>query len=395
MHRLSPPTVILNDVTYTVMSELLQFMYQGVVNVKHTDLSAFMKIAQALQIKGLTTSTSSSSSAAMHQRPSGPASPKMAHNMSALPGASLSKSGPGSDATSAADAASASFHHPNMAANNVIDTKINSAPFGGAGSGNSNMMSSMKNAGHLLSSSGVGPSDLSSSGQKRSMMDYGGGSNEYSKRSAMSRGSDGFMGHGGASDHEMHGADSMENLSSDEGFMPPIPQISMLAGDGSGAGRFDLNNVKRESLESGLLSPNVVMRGLAPLPFFDYNATGPYGGGNGSGGGAGGSGLMAGGGGGGGNCGGGGRAGSSASSAKNVEYPNELHMGGGEYGSGKGVGVNAVSVNHMDIPAGMCCLANVVHVCCVGIIILCCFACGCGIFLFHSLRCVFIILYLT
>lgn len=39
------------------MTELLQFMYQGVVNVKHTELNSFMKIAQALQIKGLATSS--------------------------------------------------------------------------------------------------------------------------------------------------------------------------------------------------------------------------------------------------------------------------------------------------------------------------------------------------
>lgn len=347
-------TVILNDVTYTVMSELLQFMYQGVVNVKHTDLTAFMKIAQALQIKGLTTSASS----ALHQRPSVPASPKLGHNSSALPGGAASSKGDGASGADAA-AAGASFHHPNMAANNVIDTKINSAAFGGAGgSGNSsNMMNAIKSAGHLMTSGGGnGPSDLSSSGQKRSMLEYGGG-NEYNKRPSLSRGSDGFIGHGGGgggvpSDHEMHGADSMENLSSDEGYMPPIPQISMLASDSSvgnisGSGRFDLNNVKRESLDSGLLSP--VMRGLVPPPFFDYNSTGLFGGGNCSGlGGAGGSGLMASGAG-----GLAGRAGSSASSVKNVEYPNELHMGGGEYGPGKAGTAGAVSVNHMDIPAGM------------------------------------------
>lgn len=39
------------------MTELLQFMYQGVVNVKHTELNSFMKIAQQLQIKGLATSS--------------------------------------------------------------------------------------------------------------------------------------------------------------------------------------------------------------------------------------------------------------------------------------------------------------------------------------------------
>lgn len=36
------------------MSALLQFMYQGVVNVKHSELPIFMKIAASLQIKGLT-----------------------------------------------------------------------------------------------------------------------------------------------------------------------------------------------------------------------------------------------------------------------------------------------------------------------------------------------------
>lgn len=49
------------------MTELLQFMYQGVVNVKHTELNSFMKIAQQLQIKGLATSSSSSSNQPAHQ----------------------------------------------------------------------------------------------------------------------------------------------------------------------------------------------------------------------------------------------------------------------------------------------------------------------------------------
>jgi hypothetical protein len=48
--------VVLKDVSVSVMTELLQFMYQGEVNVKHTELQSFMKIAETLQIKGLTTS---------------------------------------------------------------------------------------------------------------------------------------------------------------------------------------------------------------------------------------------------------------------------------------------------------------------------------------------------
>lgn len=45
------------------MAELLQFMYQGEVNVKQAELQAFMSIAESLQIKGLATSTSSNSHA--------------------------------------------------------------------------------------------------------------------------------------------------------------------------------------------------------------------------------------------------------------------------------------------------------------------------------------------
>lgn len=60
------------------MTELLQFMYQGVVNVKHTELNSFMKIAQQLQIKGLATSSSTSNQQMNHhhsQKPT-PSSPK-------------------------------------------------------------------------------------------------------------------------------------------------------------------------------------------------------------------------------------------------------------------------------------------------------------------------------
>lgn len=52
--------VILKDVTYSIMSELLQFMYQGEVNVKQAELQSFMSIAESLQIKGLATSTNNS-----------------------------------------------------------------------------------------------------------------------------------------------------------------------------------------------------------------------------------------------------------------------------------------------------------------------------------------------
>ncbi|CRK96841.1 CLUMA_CG009870, isoform A [Clunio marinus] len=49
------PIIILKDTKAKLVLNLLEFMYQGAVNVKQSELSAFMKIAETLQIKGLTT----------------------------------------------------------------------------------------------------------------------------------------------------------------------------------------------------------------------------------------------------------------------------------------------------------------------------------------------------
>lgn len=40
-----------------LVANLLEFMYQGMVNVKQDELKAFMKIAETLQIKGLTSTS--------------------------------------------------------------------------------------------------------------------------------------------------------------------------------------------------------------------------------------------------------------------------------------------------------------------------------------------------
>ena len=47
------------------MSELLQFIYQGEVNVKQTELQSFMSIAETLQIKGLAANNTMASSQGM------------------------------------------------------------------------------------------------------------------------------------------------------------------------------------------------------------------------------------------------------------------------------------------------------------------------------------------
>lgn len=48
------PIVFLKDVSYVTISDLLQFMYQGELQVSQDNLTTFIKTAEALQIKGLT-----------------------------------------------------------------------------------------------------------------------------------------------------------------------------------------------------------------------------------------------------------------------------------------------------------------------------------------------------
>jgi BTB/POZ domain len=51
------PVLILKDTSVKLVSNLLEYMYQGTVNVNQEDLQAFMKIAETLKIKGLTTNS--------------------------------------------------------------------------------------------------------------------------------------------------------------------------------------------------------------------------------------------------------------------------------------------------------------------------------------------------
>ncbi|XP_015108718.2 protein bric-a-brac 1, partial [Diachasma alloeum] len=48
------PVVILKDMGYTEVDALLKFMYQGEVNVKQEELASFLRVAETLQVKGLT-----------------------------------------------------------------------------------------------------------------------------------------------------------------------------------------------------------------------------------------------------------------------------------------------------------------------------------------------------
>ncbi|XP_044761834.1 protein bric-a-brac 1-like isoform X1 [Coccinella septempunctata] len=57
LFRINPckhPIVILQDVNYTALCSLLQFMYQGQVSVSQEEIPTFMRVAETLRVKGLT-----------------------------------------------------------------------------------------------------------------------------------------------------------------------------------------------------------------------------------------------------------------------------------------------------------------------------------------------------
>lgn len=53
-HPEKHPIVILKDITYADMKSLLDFMYRGEVSVDQERLTAFLRVAESLRIKGLT-----------------------------------------------------------------------------------------------------------------------------------------------------------------------------------------------------------------------------------------------------------------------------------------------------------------------------------------------------
>ncbi|MCL4125224.1 UNVERIFIED_CONTAM: hypothetical protein GTU68_051538 [Idotea baltica] len=54
------PVIILREVNIDDLESVLTFMYEGEVNVTQPRLHTFMRLAEALQVKGLTESSSSS-----------------------------------------------------------------------------------------------------------------------------------------------------------------------------------------------------------------------------------------------------------------------------------------------------------------------------------------------
>lgn len=248
--------VILKDVSHTVMSELLQFMYQGEVNVKHAELSSFMKIAQALQIKGLATSSNQ----------------PQPHQNRATSSPQISASSPhgGAIAQKISGTSGVAENFP------MIDGKLNTGLYTSNASAALTSSGALKRANDYLN----GPGNDSLPGYPKKLI----------KRASEN------------AEHDISG-ESMENLNSDEVFMPSIPQISMVESN-----RFDLINVKREANE--VIGGPAANRSHLPAQF-NFENNGTY--------------------------------------NKNVEYPNELHMSNDLLKSTGGSGNGS---SHGDIQTG-------------------------------------------
>lgn len=68
--------VFLKDVSHSALRDLLQFMYQGEVNVKQEELASFISTAEQLQVKGLTGNQNEESSTPSKPKPTSRPGPR-------------------------------------------------------------------------------------------------------------------------------------------------------------------------------------------------------------------------------------------------------------------------------------------------------------------------------
>ncbi|XP_041968256.1 broad-complex core protein isoforms 1/2/3/4/5-like isoform X3 [Aricia agestis] len=79
MFKMNPtqhPIVFLKDVSHSALRDLLQFMYQGEVNVKQEELASFISTAEQLQVKGLTGNSNEESSTPSKPKPTSRPGPR-------------------------------------------------------------------------------------------------------------------------------------------------------------------------------------------------------------------------------------------------------------------------------------------------------------------------------
>ncbi|XP_073818977.1 uncharacterized protein isoform X2 [Musca autumnalis] len=244
------PIIILKDVSYTIMCELLEFMYQGVVNVKHTELQAFMKIGQLLQIKGLATNTSSSSAGHSLSEKSNSNANANEEREPSQPSSSPPKS-------AASPNIEAVNHNENPTNNSEKQSQTNTSATTSSNTPQriqSPDMSSPASPSLNISSVSQKQSDshlhqnfhstAGSSGLKRHLSDFNSDSLSIYSRNKSRRAT---MPTDQSSDNnegsDVGGSSSMDQMNAEDFFMPHMSMVE---------GRYDINSVKREGSEHHL-----------------------------------------------------------------------------------------------------------------------------------------------
>ncbi|XP_030371232.1 broad-complex core protein isoform X1 [Scaptodrosophila lebanonensis] len=320
------PIIILKDVSYNIMCELLEFMYQGVVNVKHTELQSFMKIGQLLQIKGLATNSTSSPGSSSSEK-----STSQAHGAGDdEPHLNSSSHNNNNNSTSSSNNNNSGVVSKTESDHNEPQTSSKAGP-------PSNLRSSTASPGAGVGGNySKGASDHQMYTVSKRPTEFGNDSLSIYPRKHRRRSLSDHAGSGGGAGPESNeNTDAaMDALNSEEFFLPPIPHISMVES------RYDIGGLKRESdhhgssASSSSASSSAAAAAVASLrnsfpPAFnlDYNFYKP--------------GNTGGAGGGSNNNNNNGNAGVGIGSNPGQEYPNELYMPN-DYSKNFG--------NHMDIP---------------------------------------------
>lgn len=216
--------------SYSIMSELLQFMYQGEVNVKQAELQAFMSIAESLQIKGLATSTNNSNSN---------------NNSQTVRTSDAVNSSSYSQFQANNVARNHNQHHFNSGGNHPENHRQTTTPQSTASSVDNNQSMKGENLAiifhnfshsnqlHFFRLAGK-MGDAAPFGQKRSM-------DQISERQSQTKVKRSQT-MNDISDSDMN--DSIDNMTSDEMFLPQVMQPQVTINESP---RFDANTVKRET----------------------------------------------------------------------------------------------------------------------------------------------------
>lgn len=300
------------------MCELLEFMYQGVVNVKHTELQAFMKIGQLLQIKGLATNSSSSTASALSEKSAlnnneNPESKSPSQPSSSPPKAAVS---PSNEATNNTENSVENSDKPtNTNTDSNTPQRTQSPPAMSPASPSLNISSISQKQSDSQIHHNFSLSSSGGAGHKRHLSDFSSDSLSIYSRNKSRR----SMAPTDQSSENNEGSDvggnsSMDQMNAEDFFLPHMSMVE---------GRYELNSVKRENSEhhlhpngpnaaaaaaaaASLRNPfNAAAFGLDYSTFYKQNSN-------------------------------------PGSASSGQEYPNELNISGGDFSKS--------FANHMDIP---------------------------------------------